>query len=63
MFKKTRIPEPMLSYLIEISLIKKSILITAYAMGIYNHTLKLVLGPKRTQELLREVDDDYEKIW
>ena len=32
-------------------------------MGTYNHTLKLVLGPKRTQELLREVDDDYERIW
>lgn len=59
MYKRTRIPEPMLSYLIEISLIKKSLLITAYAMGIYNHTIKLVLEPKKSQDLIREVDEDY----
>lgn len=32
-------------------------------MGIYSHTLKLVLDPKKSQQLLRQVDDDYEKIW
>ena len=32
-------------------------------VGRYNDTLKILLGTKRRQELLREVDDDYERIW
>jgi hypothetical protein len=63
LFKKTRIIEPMSSFLIEISLIDDRLLVTAYGMGTGNHDCKLLVSKEKTSELLQEVKSDYSSIW
>jgi hypothetical protein len=63
MFKKTRITSPMKSQLIEISLLKGCILITAFVTGEVNITFNHIFSKKKSQEILREIDEDYEKLW
>ena len=53
----------MASFLIEISLIDRQLLIIAYGIGIINEDWKLILTRKKTKAILEEVQGDYEGLW
>lgn len=53
----------MVSFLIEISLIDKQILITAYGMGIVSQDYKMLVSRKRSKELLEELKNNFETLW
>lgn len=63
MFKKTKIIMPLISFLIEISLIDKQLLIVAYGMGIVNEDFKLLVERKKSKMIMDDVQRNYEKLW
>lgn len=63
LFRKTKIPEPMVSYVIEVSLIDRRILIMANAMGLHSKDHRILLERKKSKELLDWAAGDYARIW
>jgi hypothetical protein len=63
LFKKTKIIMPLISFLIEISLIDKQLLIVAYGMGIVNEDFKLLVERKKSKMIMDDVQRNYEKLW
>jgi hypothetical protein len=54
---------PLISFLIEISLIDKQLLIVAYGMGIVNEDFKLLVERKKSKMIMDDVQRNYEKLW
>ena len=55
---------PMMSFLVEISLIDKQILISAFGMGMVAQDFKTVLSKKKSREVMEEYKGgNWERFW
>lgn len=54
---------PLVSFLIEISLIDRQLLITAYGMGVLTRDYKLIISKKKSKMIMDEYRGRWDRFW